>query len=75
MHLTKTDGGTTVQLHAFLMSALHGREWSPRTGRCSLQEKASVNHGIGGWLSLTEVMDALHAGSKTTITQVTDLVN
>jgi len=75
VHLTKTDGGATVKLHTFLISVLDGRELSPLTGRCILREKAFVNHGMGGWLSLTDGMDTLCAGSKTTIPQVTDLVN
>jgi hypothetical protein len=53
VHLTKTDGGATVQLRAFLTSALDGREWSASLfGRFSLRGKASVNHGMGGWLDL-----------------------
>jgi len=58
VRLTKTDGGATVQLHAFFISTLDRTVWSPRTGRCSLREKASVNHGMGGWLSLIDGMYA-----------------
>ena len=49
VHLTKTEGGATVQLHAFLISALDGREWSSSPiGRFNLREKASVNQRTGG---------------------------
>ena len=52
LRLTKTDGGATVQLHAFLISTLDGKAWSPRTGLCSVREKLPLTiEWEAGWAS------------------------
>jgi hypothetical protein len=47
----KTYGGVAVQIHIFLTLALAESEWlASRTGRFTPEEKAHVNHRIGGWV-------------------------
>jgi hypothetical protein len=47
----KTYGGSNVQIHVFLNSALVGAEWSvSRPGFFTTGEMVSGTHCIGGWV-------------------------
>jgi hypothetical protein len=49
-----------VQLHAFLISALNGGEWSAsHPGRFTPRERAPGTHCIGGWVGPIAVLDAV----------------
>jgi hypothetical protein len=59
-HVMKTYWGVEVYLHAFLISALDGGEWSTsRPGRFTPRERASATHPIGGWLGPRAILDAV----------------
>jgi hypothetical protein len=56
----KTYWGVEVWLHAFLISALDGGEWSASSpSRFTPRERAPGTHWIGGWLSPRVVLDAV----------------
>jgi hypothetical protein len=49
-----------VQLHAFLLPALEGGEWSAsRPGRCVPGERTPSNHWIGVWVGTRAGLDAM----------------
>jgi hypothetical protein len=51
----KTYWGVEVQLHAFLISALDGGEWSASRPR----ERYRGTHWIGGWVGPVAVLDTV----------------
>jgi hypothetical protein len=56
----KAYWGAEVQLHAFLISALYGGEWSAlRPGRYIPRERTPDTHWIGGWVGPRAVPDAV----------------
>jgi hypothetical protein len=56
----KTYWGVEVQLHALLISALNGGEWSAsRPNRFTPRERASGIHWIGGWVGPRAVLEAV----------------
>jgi hypothetical protein len=59
-HVMKSYWGSGVWLHAFLTSALGGREWSAsRPGRFTPRERAPGTHWIGGWVAPRAVLGAV----------------
>jgi hypothetical protein len=59
-HAIKTYGGVEVQLHAFLISALDGDDWSaPRSGRFT-----PGFHWIGDWVGRRVSLDAVAKRKK-----------
>jgi hypothetical protein len=56
----KTYWGLEVYLHAFLISALDGDEWSASLpGRFTPRERAPGTNWIGGWVGSRAVLDAV----------------
>jgi hypothetical protein len=59
-HSIKTYGGVEVYLHAFLISALDGGEWSAsHPGRYTNRERSPDTHWIGGWVGPRAGLDAV----------------
>jgi hypothetical protein len=59
-HAMKMYWGVEVWLHAFLISALDGGEWSAsRLGRFTPRERAPGTHWIGGWVGPRAVLEAV----------------
>jgi hypothetical protein len=59
LHAMKAYGGVEVQLHAFLTSVIHGREWSSaRPGRFT-PGKNPGTHWIRGWVGSSVGLDVL----------------
>jgi hypothetical protein len=57
-HAMKTYWGVEIQLHALLISALDGGEWSAsRPGCFTPRERALGTHWIGGWVGPGAVLD------------------
>jgi hypothetical protein len=66
----KTYWGMEVQLHAFLISALDGGEWSAsRPGRFTPRERVRGTHWIGGWVSHYTHTDPYPSKTQHNITQ------
>lgn len=61
LHTKKASGTVEVELHAFLISALHGGElpvFLPWPIHC--WGKSNTNHCTGGWVNCTDGLDVLN---------------